>query len=238
MSQAPSSLGHRFIGQANDDNRTQHGDKHVGGASGPYLPGRMLYTRHHAKALCNGTAISFGAEYPQIRLARQRPSARDCTPELLGAVPMDHHRRAQDREAAYIIPLCSRLSQCRQNGGARAVLKRKKKDLRNAKRKERHRDALCFMVMGPCLLQELVVGGWGRLAAVGDWRSLGAVLSIKQISGFLRSPGPGSHEVAAPSQSPTLFKSPPRGLSAKPYLFRMPSKGGVHHMLMSGRKAC
>ena len=50
-------------------------------------------------------------------------------------------------------------------------------------------DALCFMVMGPSLLQRLAVGSWllvvgggWRLAvgswqlAVGGWRSLGAVL--------------------------------------------------------------
>ena len=33
-----------------------------------------------------------------------------------------------------------------------------------------HRDALCFLVMGPSLLQRLAVGGWQRLAAVGGWR--------------------------------------------------------------------
>ena len=32
-----------------------------------------------------------------------------------------------------------------------------------------HRDALCFTVMGPSLLQRLAVGGW-QLAAVGGWR--------------------------------------------------------------------
>ena len=32
-----------------------------------------------------------------------------------------------------------------------------------------HGDALCFMAMGPCLLQRLVVGGW-RLAFGGGWR--------------------------------------------------------------------
>ena len=34
-----------------------------------------------------------------------------------------------------------------------------------------HGDALCFMVMGPSLLQRLAVGGW-RLAAVGGWWEL------------------------------------------------------------------
>ena len=33
-----------------------------------------------------------------------------------------------------------------------------------------HGDALCFMIMGPSLLQRLVVGGWWPLAAVRGWR--------------------------------------------------------------------
>ena len=33
-----------------------------------------------------------------------------------------------------------------------------------------HGDALCFMVMGPSLLQRLVVGGWWQLAVGGWWR--------------------------------------------------------------------
>ena len=31
-----------------------------------------------------------------------------------------------------------------------------------------HGDALCLMVMGPCLLQRLVAGSW-RLVVVGSW---------------------------------------------------------------------
>ena len=34
-----------------------------------------------------------------------------------------------------------------------------------------HGDALCFVVMGPSLLQRLVVGGW-RLVVGGGWRRL------------------------------------------------------------------
>ena len=33
-----------------------------------------------------------------------------------------------------------------------------------------HGDALCFLVMGPSLLQRLAVDGWWRFAAVGGWR--------------------------------------------------------------------
>ena len=49
-------------------------------------------------------------------------------------------------------------------------------------------DALCYMAMGPALLQKVAVGGWRQLAvggwrrlAVGGWWSLGAVLNKKKF---------------------------------------------------------
>ena len=59
-----------------------------------------------------------------------------------------------------------------------------------------HGDALCFMVMGPSLLQRLAVGGWWlavggwRLAVGGPWGvSLRAVLDKKEIRVLKDSPG-------------------------------------------------
>ena len=39
-----------------------------------------------------------------------------------------------------------------------------------ARHAAQRRDALCFMVMEPSLLQRLALGGWWRLAAVGGWQ--------------------------------------------------------------------
>ena len=92
---------------------------------------------------------------------------------------------------------------------SRAVRKGKGKEkFCNAIETNVHGDALCFMAMGPPLLQRLPAGGWWWLAAVGgwrlvavgsgwllasvgSWRSLGAVLkgcpSQKKKTGFLKT---------------------------------------------------
>ena len=51
----------------------------------------------------------------------------------------------------------------------RAVRTRKKKTFVTPTEKNVHGDALCYIVMGPFVLQRLAVGGW-RLVAVGGWR--------------------------------------------------------------------
>ena len=52
----------------------------------------------------------------------------------------------------------------------KAVLKGKMKTFVTPTETHVHGDALCFLVMGPSLLQRLVVGGWWQLAVGGGWR--------------------------------------------------------------------
>ena len=49
---------------------------------------------------------------------------------------------------------------CPQEGGKKTLVKPTETNV--------HGDALCFMVMGPSLLQRLAVGGW-RLVGIGGW---------------------------------------------------------------------
>ena len=59
---------------------------------------------------------------------------------------------------------------CHLSVTSRAVLKgRKKKTLVTPTEMNFHGDALCFMVMGPSLLQKLAVGAWWQLAVDGGW---------------------------------------------------------------------
>ena len=51
-----------------------------------------------------------------------------------------------------------------------AVLKGKNRTFLTPAETMVHGDALCFMVMGPSLLQRLVVGGWWPLVVGGRWR--------------------------------------------------------------------
>ena len=86
---------------------------------------------------------------------------------------------------------------CRPTQNTRVVLQGRKKEKSEA---NVHGDALCFMAIGPSLLQRLAMadGGWWwlavggrRLVAVGGWWSLGAVLKglclTKKKSGLLRT---------------------------------------------------
>ena len=65
----------------------------------------------------------------------------------------------QDRPLSHVCPMRPNRAVLKGGGGG--------EDLRNANRNEPHGDGLCFLVMGPSLLQRLAVDGW-RLAAVGS----------------------------------------------------------------------
>ena len=124
----------------------------------------------------------------------------------------------------------------------RAVLKgkkKKRKGLETPTATNVHGDALCFMVMGPFVLQRSTVGGWRRLVvcgwrlvAVGGWRSLGAVLKQKR-SAFLRTAPRSRHQRPFSAEKRALRRHPP-----KPLLVSSPStahkKGHAQHRRAGG----
>ena len=81
-------------------------------------------------------------------------------------------RESSDARAAYRPPLGAREGHGTGQGGGGAGLsfRGRKKTFVTPTETNVHRNALCFMVMGPSLLQRLAVGGWWRLAVGGGWR--------------------------------------------------------------------
>ena len=65
-------------------------------------------------------------------------------------------------------------------------MKKKRKGFVTLTEMNVHRDALCFMAMGPSVLQRLAVGGWWRLVAVGGgwWLAVSSPwgLSLRAVS--------------------------------------------------------
>ena len=87
------------------------------------------------------------------------------------------------------------------------MLKEEKKTFATPTEKNVHGDALCFVVMGPSLLQRLAVGGW-RLVAVGGWRlAVGGGIALCKGPSDLQTLTPCQCE--GDPQQPTTHPAPP-----------------------------